>query len=181
MRHRYWDHIEPFWETVSIYDGPEEFLLGFTEMPEHAAHLLAVHWCASEVCNGGFHQFFFNSTGVLAPEAATGFRAIGMPRTADVVVAAMESFGAPYPRDREERQDALTALAALDPETSSDTDWDNPFTDLDSRFYDLLGCENGGMEKVAEGYAGRFPVPEGPLTGALLLNRLLAVLRQERA
>jgi len=181
VSHRYWDHIEPFWESVSIYDGPEEFLLGFTETPEHAAHLLAVHWCASEVCNGGFHQFFFNSTGVLAPEAAIGFRAIGMPRTAAVVTAAMESFGAPYPRDREERQDALAALVAIDPETTHDSDWDNPFGDLDRQFYELIELENGGKEKAAEDYAARFPVPEGPLTGAMLLDRLLAALRQDRA
>jgi len=177
----YWDHIEPFWESVSIYDGPEEFLLGFTEMPEHAAHLLAVHWCASEVRNGGFHQFFFNSTGVLAPEAVTGFRAIAMPRAGAILGAAMASFGEPYPRDREERQDALAALVAFDPETTTDDDWDNPFTELDRRFYDVLGRENGGLDQAAGLYAARFPVPDGPLTGALLLNRLLAALRQEPA
>ncbi|WP_369973953.1 DUF4375 domain-containing protein [Polaromonas sp. SP1] len=33
-------------------------------------HLFAVHWCQSEICNGGFMQFFANSTGVLAPEVA---------------------------------------------------------------------------------------------------------------
>ena len=173
MSQGYWDHIEPFWQFVSIYDGPEEFLLHFTETPEHAAHLFALHWCASEVCNGGFQQFFFNSTGVLAPEAAAGFRAVGMPRTAAVVVAAMASFGEPYPRDREERQDALDALATSG---AGDEDWDSPFKDLDNRFYDLLGRENGGMERAAESYAARFPIPEGPLQGIGLLNRLLAAL-----
>lgn len=174
MSHDYWNHIEPFWDSVSIYDGPEEFLLGFTETPEHAAHLLALHWCASEVCNGGFHQFFFNSTGVLAPEAVAGFKAIGMPRTAAVVAAAMASFGEPYPRDREERQDALDALTT---QSSANGQLHSPFQDLDSRFYDLLGCENGGMERAAEDYAARFPVPDGPLHGERLLNRLLAALR----
>ncbi|MDH3228918.1 MAG: DMP19 family protein [Alphaproteobacteria bacterium] len=173
MSQDYWDHIEPFWESVSIYDGPEEFLLRFTEMPEHAAHLFALHWCASEVCNGGFHQFFFNSTGVLAPEAVAGFRAIGMPQTAAVVAAAMASFGEPYPRDREERQDALDAL---DREDADDDDWDSPFGDIDNRFYDFLGSENGGMERAAESFAARFPIPDGPLRGTGLLNRLLAAL-----
>ena len=172
MAEGYWEHVEPFWETVSIYDGPEEFLLHFTEVPEHAAHLFALHWCASEICNGGFRQFFFNSTGVLAPEAVAGFRAIGMERTAVVVAAAMASFGEPYPRDREERQDALDALEPGDAGDGGD----GPFSDLDSQFYDLLGSENGGMEKAAERYAARFPVPDGPLHGIGLLNRLLAAL-----
>ena len=191
MSQGYWDHIEPFWQFVSIYDGPEEFLLHFTETPEHAAHLFALHWCASEVCNGGFHQFFFNSTGVLAPEAVAGFRAIGMPRTAAVVVAAMASFGEPYPRDCEERQDALDALDTggggdedededededKDEDKDEDEDWVSPFKDLDNRFYDLLGRENGGMERAAERYAARFPIPEGPLQGIGLLNRLMAAL-----
>ncbi|UCH74021.1 MAG: DUF4375 domain-containing protein [Rhodospirillales bacterium] len=178
MSQGYWDHIEPFWESVSIYDGPEEFLLGFTETPEHSAHLFAVHWCASEVCNGGFRQFFLNPTGVLAPEAVAGFKAIGMPRTAAIVGEAMASFGEPYPRDREEREDALAALVAHDLESTLDCDWDNPFMDLDNRFSDLLGRENGGMERAAEEYAARFPMPDGPLRGTDLLNRLLAVLRQ---
>ena len=173
MAEGYWEHVEPFWETVSIYDGPEEFLLHFTETPEHAAHLFALHWCASEICNGGFRQFFFNSTGVLAPEAVAAFRVIGMKRTAAVVVAAMASFGDPYPRDREERQDALDAL---DPKGVGDDDCDNPFSDLDNLFYDLLGRENGGMDEAAARYAAQFPVPDGPLHGIGLLNRLLAAL-----
>lgn len=178
MNRGYSDHIEPFWESVSVYDGPEEFLLHFTEMPEHAAHLFALHWCASEVCNGGFRQFFFNSTGVLAPEAAAGFSAIGMPRTAAAVAAAIASFGEPYPRDREERQDALDAL---DPDSNDDGDRDSAFADLDSRFYDLLGRENGGMERAAENYAARFPVPDGLLHGTDLLNRLLGRLRAQHS
>ncbi len=174
MGHDYWNHIEPFWDSINIYDGVEEFLQGFMETPEHAAHLFALHWCASEVCNGGFHQFFFNSTGVLAPEAVAGLKAIGMPQTANVVAEAMASFGEPFPRDREERQDALDALTL---QCGTEGQWQSPFHDIDARFYDLLGRENGGMETAAEAYAARFPVPDGPLDGAPLLNRLLAALR----
>ncbi len=123
MGHDYWNHIEPFWDSINIYDGVEEFLQGFMETPEHAAHLFALHWCASEVCNGGFHQFFFNSTGVLAPEAVAGLKAIGMPQTANVVAEAMASFGEPFPRDREERQDALDALTL---QCGTEGQWQSP-------------------------------------------------------
>lgn len=118
---------------MSIYDGPEAFLRRFTEIPEHSGHLLAAHWCSSEVYNGGFHQFFCNDTGVLAPEAVAGFEAVGMPRTAAVVAEAMARVGDPYPRDRERRQNMFCVLDADDGEDDNDV-WQDPFDDLDSRF-----------------------------------------------
>ena len=172
MAEGYWDHIEPFWDAVSIYNGPEIFLRQFAEVPEHAGHLFAAHWCVSEVCNGGFHQFFANSTGVLAPEAVEGFKAVGLPETAAVVAQAMARLPAPYPRDRDIRQDALDAL---DPEEEED-DWESPFDDLDTKFFNLYDTENGGME-AADRYAAQFPVPEGPpRTG--LLGRFLEHFRR---
>ena len=69
----YFDLIEPIWEQVSIYDGEAVFLRQFGAIAERQKHVLAAHWCQSEVCNGGFLQFFHNSTGVLCPEAVTGF------------------------------------------------------------------------------------------------------------
>jgi hypothetical protein len=178
MSQEYWDHIEPFWDSVNLHDGPEEFLLHFTEMPEHAAHLFALHWCATEVCGGGFHQLFFGSAGVLAPEAVAGFGAIGMPQTAAVVAAAIASFGEPYPRDRDERQDALRAL---DPEGACGAAPDSAFAELDRDFRVLLGREKGGMKSAAALYAARFPVPEGMLHGKELLNRLLGRLRTQQS
>jgi len=174
MPEGYWDHVEPFWTFVSIYDGPEVFLRGFTEIPEHSGHLLAAHWCSSEVYNGGFHQFFCNDTGVLAPEAAAGFEAIGMPQTAAVVAEAMARVGQPYPRDREKRQDTFCTFGA---DSDDDGDWKSPFDDLDGRFYELTENENGGMEAAVDCYAAQFPIPEGPLRGKGLLDRLLAILR----
>jgi hypothetical protein len=73
----YWAIIEPIWQTIDISDGADVFLDTFFKAPQDAALLYAAHFCQSEVCNGGFFQFFFNSTGILAPEAVNGFRAIG--------------------------------------------------------------------------------------------------------
>jgi hypothetical protein len=174
MAEGYWEHVEPFWKVVSIYDGPKVFLRRFTEIPEHSGHLLAAHWCSSEVYNGGFHQFFCNDTGVLAPEARFGFEAIGMPQTAAVVAEAMSRLGEPYPRDRERRQDMF---CAIDPDGDDNDDWQSPFDDLDGRFYKLTENENGGMEDAVNTYAAQFAVPKGPLRGSGLLDRLLALLR----
>jgi hypothetical protein len=64
----YWTMIEPHWKRVTIYEGGDPFLREYARTPETARNLLSAHWCQSEVCNGGLHQFFFNPTGVLAPE-----------------------------------------------------------------------------------------------------------------
>lgn len=73
-RTSYWRLVEPIWDTVSIYHGPKAFLEQFEAAPEASRTLFAAHWCQSEIDNGGLYQFFCNSTGVLALEAAEAFR-----------------------------------------------------------------------------------------------------------
>jgi hypothetical protein len=145
----YWLAIEPIWDRISIYDGPAVFLEQFKSVQPELGHLFAAHWCQSEVRNGGFHQFFYNPTGVLAPEAAAGFRAIGLEDCAAVVKEAMSFFGSVYPRDREVRIGLL-------PEGPEDTreEWD-PFDELDSRFYDALDGEGDRFERAADDYVRR--------------------------
>jgi hypothetical protein len=143
----YAEAIEPIWKRISIYDGPEVFLEQFMAVPTKLGNLFAAHWCQSEVCNGGFHQFFTNSTGVLAPEAVTGFAVIGMPDCSRVVADAMAYFASPYPRDQSSRISKLRPVAG-----QSRREWD-PFTKMDSRFYDRLKNENGGFKRAADVYA----------------------------
>jgi uncharacterized protein DUF4375 len=97
---RYWKTIERAYDAVSIYDGVRVFQQQFGQLQPDVAKLLAVHWCVSEVCNGGFHQFFYNATGVLAPEAADAFEAFGMNHCAAIVRRAMARLGPGYPRRR---------------------------------------------------------------------------------
>ena len=131
------------WDNLIVFDDPEAFQRNFQAAPVAPRTLFAAHWCQSEVSNGGFHQFFWNSTGGLAPEAETAFRNMGMPRVADVVSRARRLFPEPYPRDWIRRQDELeridrTALSRLDDE-----------------FYELVGKEGGGFVSAADAYALR--------------------------
>ena len=136
----YWSVIDPIWEMVSIYGSPELFLHQFSKLSDVQQNLLAAHWCQSEVRNGGFHQFFSNSTGLLAPEAAAGFRAIGLPQCADLVDEGMKLFGDPYPREQEDRSEKLEADSG-------------PFDALDDRFFDAI--RNRGFELAADAYASK--------------------------
>ena len=103
----YWRLVGAIWKKVSIYYGGDVFLRGYAEISDKQKILLSTHWAQSEIGNGGLRQFFWNSTGVLAPEAVQGFRALGMVRIASVIEEAMMFFESPYPRDRNRRIKAL--------------------------------------------------------------------------
>jgi hypothetical protein len=133
--------VNQVWDDLVCFDRPDEFSRNFRSSPVIARTLFAAHWCQSEVCNGGFWQFFWNSTGSLAPEAEEAFRSIGMPRTAGVVSRAMEVFPKPFPRDREQRWQVVP-----------DED-DGRFDALDNEFFDLVGSEAGGFQLVADAYS----------------------------
>ena len=144
----YWKTIEPIWEAVDIYSGVETFTKSLTAVRREVALLYAAHWCQSEVCNGGLSQFFGNSTGVLAPEAVEGFRAIGQPQVADLLVHAMGLLGQPYERERKRRNEVLDLLP--------DDVYNRiagPFSDLNEKFFELIRSESGGFAAAANRYA----------------------------
>jgi hypothetical protein len=143
----YWNKLEPIADSVSIYDGPEIFLEQFSAIHPALGNLLAAHWCHSEVTNGGFLQFFNNSTGVLAPEAAKAFRALGLEDCASVIEKAMAYFGKPYPRERQKRLEILATT------TSDKGPKKSVFEELDGDFYKLLPWQDDTFEKAADFYA----------------------------
>jgi hypothetical protein len=103
----YWSIVEPVWDAIDIYSGPDVFMQTFGSVPRASGLLFAAHFCQSEICNGGFQQFFGNSTGVLAAEAVEGFHEIGQHQVAALIEKAMSLFGSGYPRDRKERETRL--------------------------------------------------------------------------
>src|SRR3974390_797181 len=136
----YWSIVGPVWDAIDIYSGPEVFRQTFGSAPTAPALLFAAHFCQSEICNGGFQQFFWNSTGVFAPEAVKGFREIGQPQVAALLEKGMSLFGNAYSRDRKERQERLEQI----PRSSLDA--------LDNVFYSLIDSEAGGFTAAADRY-----------------------------
>ena len=63
-----------------------------------------------EVNNGGFSQFFYNSSGDFSNELVGAFAAIGANTTASICQKAIDAFGRDIPVDRDERQEMLDEL-----------------------------------------------------------------------
>ena len=67
-----------------------------------------VRWVDAEVNNGGFHQFFNNSSGDKTVETIVALTQIGATKTAGIVRSAAAMFpGGMPPRDRKERIEIL--------------------------------------------------------------------------
>jgi hypothetical protein len=132
---------------VSIYDGPDTFLGQFNSLPIQHRVLFATWWADEEICNGGFLQLFENSTGVLAPDAVSGFRVLDLGDLADVVETAIRSFPAPYPRDRAARRAILSERGATYGKTK------NPFEPLDELYFSKLHAAPNRYQTAADNYA----------------------------
>lgn len=63
-----------------------------------------------EVNNGGFSQFFYNSSGAFAGEVVQAFETIGARRTAQICGRALAVFGREIPVDHDERQEMLDEM-----------------------------------------------------------------------
>lgn len=163
----YWQLLEPKFERINIYEGPEKFAESCHSVSKPIVLLYATHMCASEVHNGGFLQLFFNNTGVAVPAAIEGYGTIGMPRLATLIKSAAALLGEPYPLDRDERWDALLSASGRTPE-ELETIF-KTYNDLyqcyvvateplhldpsDRSFWQLASEENGGYDVAATLYA----------------------------
>jgi hypothetical protein len=86
--------------------------------------------CEREVNNGGFKQFYQNSSGDFAHETYFSLRVVGAYKTADIVMSANDQFpGRTVPKEREDRQKIVEQI-----QDKSNEVW----KELDKRF---LACE----------------------------------------
>jgi hypothetical protein len=158
--------VEPVFKLIDLNDQ-ESFFSTTAVMPRSVVLLYAAHFCLSEVHNGGFLQFFWNSTGLVAPEAADGFMEIGMPKVASLLLTTAAPLGSPYPRDRDARWDALLLASGRGQRDLelifgkfSNTylafeEATKPlrFNESNCQVWELAKSENGGFEEAATRYA----------------------------
>ena len=64
-----------------------------------------------EINNGGFNQYFYNSSGDFAHETIVSLQTIGATKTADILQQAINQFpNSTVPRDRAKRQEVLAQI-----------------------------------------------------------------------
>ncbi len=152
----YWKFIEPIWEEVDIFSSPKIFLEQFAKISLPQQNLLAVHWCCSEVENGGLHQFFWNPTGILAPEAVKGFQAICFDKIAKNLQEAMRFFGEEYPREQRIRIEMLDKIRGTAREDFDPFSMFEPELFADNIKYEKLENIRYRFEIAADNYAKKF-------------------------
>ena len=82
--------------------------LGFEALSEAERVVYCIWWLEGEVNNGGFHQFFLNSSGNYYSETSAALIKIGAHKTNDILEAASRlAFSGAASKDPEERQQAL--------------------------------------------------------------------------
>jgi hypothetical protein len=166
--------LEPALERINTSESPEKFETSIKEIGRPIVLLYAADICSAEVHNGGFLQLFYNPSGIVVPEAIEGFVSIGMPKTAALIESTSRLLGNPYPRDRDERWDALIEASNRSPQ-ELDTifkKYSNFYQcfleateplNLDSasrEFWKLAAEENGGFDNAADLYAQTISRPQ---------------------
>jgi hypothetical protein len=162
----YWEVLEPRFEEVNIYEGPEKFAESVAALPRPILLLYATHMCASEIHNGGFLQLFWNNTCVCVPEAIEGYTSMGMTNLGGILGKAASTLGEPYPRDRDDRWDSLLGASGRSPEELEaifestenlylcfvEATKPLDFDALDRAFWRIAGEEEGGFDVAATRY-----------------------------
>ena len=89
-----------------------------------------------EINNGGFSQYFYNSSGDFAHQTIISLRQINANRTSDILLLAIEQFpNSIVPKDRAERQEILEKI-----EEKAEEVWeqlDKRFFEYEDNLYDL--------------------------------------------
>ena len=131
----YFDIIKPIWQDEKLYsENSKIYLKRFQSLTEPQKVLFPTHWLYCDIGNGGFHQCFWNGTGMFAPEAVSGFKKLKLMKIADIVQRAIDVFEEPFPREQEDRQDFL------DEWQDENEEW-NPFVSLDDEYNQSLVLE----------------------------------------
>lgn len=100
-----------------------------------------------EVNNGGFNQYFINSSGEYAHETVLALKAIGAVKTANILQQAIDRFpNSKVPKNRKSR---ITLVRKIDPEISI---WD----DVESKFMDYEEDLNALNLEFIEKHASEF-------------------------
>jgi len=92
-----WTINEPAYWTINIYGSYDDYIETSKEFTLEQRYLNAICWYFAEVNNGGHHQFFYNSTGIVWKDALAGLRLFKMDELADNLQSVIDYFGGSVP------------------------------------------------------------------------------------
>lgn len=96
---------------LAEHDKARFFKVAYEELTPPEQVFLCVWELEAEVNNGGFDQYFSNTSGDYAPHVEAALTAIGAKRTQKIVRQAIETVGeGVLAEDQEHRQERLLAL-----------------------------------------------------------------------
>ena len=129
-----WTINEPAYWTINIYGSYDDYIETSKGFTLEQRYLNAICWYFAEVNNGGHHQFFYNSTGIVWEDTLAGLRLFKMDELAENLQSVINYFGGSIPFDRAERWTILQ-------------DWEN-----NPEFFDFLD----GKDDAVYTYDGIF-------------------------
>lgn len=89
---------------------PDEKDAAFARLAEPQRDLVLMYVFLLESYNGSIHQYFYNSSGTMAPQLAETLDRLGLPDHAAGIRKGMAVFPAPYPRDTEARRSVMAGF-----------------------------------------------------------------------
>lgn len=92
------------WNCLDHYGPPDAVGQRLAELPVAYRHIVVTFIFQAEMLNGSVEQFFYNSSGTLAPEVVLALSAMGLDKHAAAVQKGIDMFPKPYPRDLEKRR-----------------------------------------------------------------------------
>jgi len=118
---------------TKFQDGEQYTLDKISKLTNGQQAVFSTWWLEAEVNNGGFNQFYFNSSGQFAEMAEIGFMTIGAKKFSELTKRANKIYS--------ENKERLEEFDDGTMESFSESYKDNPLNDLDTEFYNLYDSE----------------------------------------
>jgi hypothetical protein len=139
------DVLDVIWENADFYSDEPAFIRSVDPATKGQLGIYAATWYISEVNNGGHHQFFYNSTGMVWQQALDGFTLLGAEKHKAILQQAINLF--PNSQPSTDRQLRYEQLEAID---------NDKFDPLDDQLYDLTEDFNELAIKYIDSHPDEF-------------------------
>jgi len=103
--------IDPLWWEVRTYEGEKAYNEDLDQFSLPQRYIFAIQCYMAEVNNGGHWQFYYNSSGIVYPDALQGFLEIGHQQAYDILNETIALAGGKIPLDRSRRIRQLDRLS----------------------------------------------------------------------